>query len=78
VTGQITIREVIELINRTKGKDFEISAHHFIKDLDVYIFKPVGWYIKCYIIEPNLYFISVHRQSKSHKHKKLRGNYENI
>lgn len=61
VTGQISVDDVIELIKQTKGGDFETSSHHFIAGLDVYIFKPNGWYIKCYFIEPDIFFISVHR-----------------
>jgi hypothetical protein len=61
VIGQITVVEVIELINATKGNQFETSIHHTVNDLEVYIFKPKGWYIKCYFIEPDIFFISVHR-----------------
>lgn len=61
VTGQITVEEVIELIKRTKGGEFETSEHHYIKGLDVHVFKPSEWYIKCYFIEPDIFFISVHR-----------------
>lgn len=61
VTGQITVEEVIELINRTKGNDFKCVKHHILKNIDVYIFKPNNWYIKCYFIEPDIFFISVHR-----------------
>ncbi len=61
VTGQIKVEEVIELINKTKGSEFETSKHHLLKDLDVHVFKPSGWYIKCYFIEPDIFFISVHK-----------------
>ena len=52
---------MIELINKTKGSEFETSKHRMIKNLDVHIFKPKGWYIKFYFIEPDIFFISVHR-----------------
>lgn len=61
VTGQISVDDVIELIKQIKGGDFETSSHHFIAGLDFHIFKPNGWYIKCYFIEPDIFFISVHR-----------------
>lgn len=61
VTGQITVPEVIELINATKGNQFETSNHHTVVDLEVHVFKPKGWYIKCYFIEPDVFFISVHK-----------------
>jgi len=61
VTGQITVDEVIELINATKGTQFETSNHHSIIGLEVHVFSPKGWYIKCYFIEPDVFFISVHK-----------------
>lgn len=61
VTGQISTVEVIELLNQTKGTQFESDKHHVIKTIDVHIFKPKGWYIKCYFIEPDIFFISVHK-----------------
>lgn len=61
VTGQIKVEEVIDLINKTKGDEFATSKHHLDKTLDIHIFKPNGWYIKCYFIEPDIFFISVHK-----------------
>ena len=61
VTGQISVDDVIDLIKQTKGGEFETSKHHYIVGLDVHIFKPKGWYIKCYFLEPDIFFISVHR-----------------
>jgi hypothetical protein len=62
-TGDITLVEVIELINKTKGHEFSESEHHHIKGVMIYEFKSNGgqWYIKCYLIEPDVWFISVHR-----------------
>jgi len=59
--GAVSVEEVIELINSTKGDEFETSYHHVMTELEVHIFKPRGWYIKCYFIEPDIFFISVHR-----------------
>lgn len=61
VTGQVSVEEVIKLINATKGSGFKSVKHHSLKDIDVYIFKPNNWYIKCYFIEPDIFFISVHK-----------------
>ena len=61
VTGQVSVEEVIVLIKKTKGGQFETSKHHLDKTIDVYVFKPSGWYIKCYFIEPDIFFISVHK-----------------
>lgn len=65
LTGAITVEEVIELVNSTKGDDYSTSKHHLDKSIDVHVFKAkksgVSWYIKCYLIEPDVWFISVHR-----------------
>ena len=65
LVGEISSEEVIDLLNRTKGHEYIKSQHHWDKSLEVHIFKPrkenVKWYIKCYFIEPNVWFISVHR-----------------
>jgi hypothetical protein len=62
---KITIDEVKELINKTKGGQHTHSPHHLDKSIDVHVMKPVkdkvAWYIKFYFIEPNLIFISVHK-----------------
>lgn len=47
VTGQVSVKDVVILIKKTKGTHFKISKHHSIKSIDVYEFKPTGWYIKC-------------------------------
>ena len=61
VTGQVTVDEVIEQIQKTKGDEYESSSHHSVENVEVHIFKPKGWYIKCYFIEPDVFFISVHK-----------------
>lgn len=61
-TGQVTVDEVIEQLNKTKGTEYESSPHHTVENIEVHIFKPKsGWYIKCYFIEPDIFFISVHK-----------------
>ncbi len=59
-TGALSIKDVIKLINKTKGFQFTTSKHHMAPTIDVYIFRPDGWYIKFYFIEPGMMFISVH------------------
>lgn len=65
LTGKITVEEVIELIHATKGPGYSTSKHHLDRSIDVHIFKAkkgeIEWYIKCYLIEPDLWFISVHK-----------------
>jgi hypothetical protein len=62
--GKVTIEEVIEVINSAKGVNYSTSKHHLDRSVDVHIFKlkkkNVNWYIKCYMIEPDVWFISVH------------------
>jgi hypothetical protein len=64
VTGKISVAEVVELINATKGSQYTTSKHHAVNTIEVHILKPVKagveWYIKCYVIEPDVWFISVH------------------
>lgn len=64
LTGMVSVEEVINLINSTKGPDYSTSKHHLDDDVDVHVFRPkkkgVSWYIKCYMIEPDIWFISVH------------------
>ncbi len=63
--GQVSEEDVIRLINKTKGAQYEKSPHHFDKSVMVHIFKPMHqnatWYIKFYFIEPAAMFISVHK-----------------
>tara|TARA_Y100000768_G_C23989013_1_gene690861 strand:+ start:425 stop:715 length:291 start_codon:yes stop_codon:yes gene_type:complete len=61
LTGEVTVSDVIELINKTKGGQYESSPHHIVESVDVHIFKPNGWYVKFYFIDPDVIFISVHR-----------------
>ena len=62
--GQVTEEEVIRLVNKTKGSQYEKSPHHFDRSVMVHILKPIHqgitWYIKFYFIEPEAMFISVH------------------
>jgi hypothetical protein len=63
-TDAVTSEEVITMLRRTSGRQYEVSQHHFIESVEVHIFKPivrgVKWYIKLYFIEPSCWFISVH------------------
>lgn len=65
LTGKVNVEEVVELINATKGAGYSTSKHHLDGSIDVHVFKvkknKVEWYIKCYLIEPDIWFISVHQ-----------------
>lgn len=64
LTGRVTVDEVVEIIMATKGTGFTTSKLHGYDNIDVHIFehkkKGINWYIKCYLIEPDIWFISVH------------------
>jgi hypothetical protein len=64
VTAQVTLAEVKDLINCTKGTQNKVSSHHVEKLVEVHTFKPINkgtkWYIKFYFLEPDIIFISVH------------------
>ena len=60
-TGEISVDDVIRLISKTKGFQYECSPHHMVSGIDVHIFKPDNWYIKFYFVAPNVMFISVHK-----------------
>lgn len=64
LVGKVSVEEVVELIKATKGPGFSTSKHHLDANIDVHVFKPkkggITWYIKCYLIEPDIWFISVH------------------
>ncbi|PWC13086.1 hypothetical protein B4923_07580 [Brenneria roseae subsp. americana] len=63
-TGQVTLEDVIDIINRTDGSSYTCSPHHFASHIDVHIIRVnhrcIPWYIKWYFTEPNCVFISVH------------------
>ncbi|MDD0974630.1 hypothetical protein [Pseudomonas fontis] len=60
-TGEVSATEVIEIIRHCNGMHHCSSPHHNVPDIEVHVLKRVGWYIKFYFIEPDVWFISVHR-----------------
>lgn len=61
LTGEMSVEEVMGLINKTRGNQYESSPHHAAPEIEVHTFKPDGWYVKFYFLEPDIVFISVHR-----------------
>ena len=63
--GDVTLDQVVELINRCKGQEYSSSPHDFDSGIEVHVFKPVKdqqrWYIKGYLLSAKVVFISVHR-----------------
>ncbi|WP_256667540.1 hypothetical protein [Pseudomonas sp. Fl5BN2] len=60
-TGEVSARQLIEVIGTCKGTNHSCSAHHSVPGIAVHVLKQAGWYIKFYFIEPDTWFISVHR-----------------
>ncbi|EKB1982651.1 hypothetical protein ACU440_004504 [Vibrio alginolyticus] len=62
--GDITKEEVVEILKKSRGNEYESSPHHHVKSIDVHIvvtkYKGQEWYIKWYFLEPDTIFISVH------------------
>ncbi|KPA12475.1 hypothetical protein MHK_007311 [Candidatus Magnetomorum sp. HK-1] len=63
--GDVTVEQIIKLINKTKGFQYTCSPHHLEKSVIVHVCKPIQdgikWYIKFYFIEPDIIFISIHK-----------------
>ncbi|EPJ84602.1 hypothetical protein [Pseudomonas sp. CFII68] len=60
-TGQVTPQEVISIVERCNGSHHSCSEHHQVKGVDVHLIKYSGWYVKFYVIAPDVWFISVHQ-----------------
>jgi len=60
-TGEISAAEVAELVKKSTGNDHSKSTHHADRSITVHVISRKGWYIKFYFIDPNTWFISVHR-----------------
>lgn len=63
--GLVSDEEVIALISICRGNDYQVAPLHSDRTIDVHFFRPVKtgvrWYIKVYLVEPDAWFISVHK-----------------
>lgn len=64
-TGEVDVGSLIEILKKSSGSEYENSGHHsFSLSVMVHIIKTkfdgVDWYIKCYFVEHDCFFISVH------------------
>ena len=63
--GIVSSEEVVALLCACRGDDYKVEPLHADKKIDVHFFKPVKgtekWYIKVYLLEPDAWFISVHK-----------------
>jgi hypothetical protein len=58
-TGEISASDVAALIKGSTGNDHLRSPHH--SDPSIHVISRKGWYIKFYFVDPDTWFISVHR-----------------
>ena len=71
LTGDVTPQQAVLLLKACRGTEHSCSSHHHVKGIDVHVFRPVAslipravkvrWYIKLYFVEPDVWFISVHK-----------------
>ena len=59
--GEVTIEDVIEILSKCRGTEYECDSLHASPEIEVHIvkrtYKHQSWYIK---FEPDAVFISVH------------------
>lgn len=64
-TGDITAKEVINILKQSRGNEHQNSPHHYDSNIKVHIIKTsysgVEWYIKWYFKVPDSIFISIHQ-----------------
>jgi len=62
-SGELSDEDVIDILKSCRGDCYEKQRHHFL-DVDIHIMKPKGrydgLYVKFYLIEPDVWFVSVH------------------
>lgn len=64
--GKVTAREVADWIASSDGSMHTESQHHVVNDITVHVIKVKNWYIKFYFLEPDAWFISVHKSIQEH------------
>lgn len=59
--GEVPVESIVAVIRSCNGTHHCCSPHHAAPAIDVHVLRRHGWYIKFYFIEPDTWFISVHR-----------------
>jgi len=63
--GAVTAEQVIAMIESCRGDRYETRPHDSDRSVIVHIFRPRGrydgYYVKCFFLDPDIWFISVHR-----------------
>ncbi len=66
LVGEVSPEDVANCLKKCQGTQYSVSPHHAHSGIPVHIFEPkhngYDWYIKCYFLEPDVWFISVHRK----------------
>jgi hypothetical protein len=65
-TGELTLEQVSRFLDFATPSTFQnTETHNDDSSIQLYIFKPLvdgtRWYIKAYYIDPDIWFISVHK-----------------
>lgn len=62
--GDIGTEDLIQILKKSRGNEYESSPHHMDSSIDVHVVKTryssEQWYVKWYFVEPDVVFISVH------------------
>ena len=63
--GLVSPDEVIALLKLTRGDQYRTEPHESVESVEVHFFTPhykgEDWYIKLYFLDPDCWFISVHK-----------------
>jgi hypothetical protein len=59
----ISNSQAVSIVARTTGQQATVSSHHFLNSVEVWVFRPVGWYVKFYFTDDSV-FISFHESKE--------------
>ncbi len=75
-TGVVSPEEVIALLQATHGSQHRTEPHNDDPSIEVHFFEPqtkgAYWHVKLYFLEPDCWFISVHKSHVRRSH----GNFQ--
>ena len=60
-TGEVSAAELIEILERATPDRYACSPHHRAPSIGVHVIRSAGWYVKFYFLDPDTWFISVHK-----------------
>ncbi len=63
-TGQLSLVEAAAIVAKTRGQEASSAPHHQDPSITVWVLRPDGWYIKCYLVD-ECWFISFHKAGES-------------